>query len=154
MINKYILIGFIFFINSNSFCQDYTNSDKKSYSKDSIIFLNSDSLVNFKKFKVWQPKEKHLNIVNKIIEDEINKFNAKNESQRHIDLREYYKQYVCYKDKKNHKIIYISAFCSYSFYDNIEKYHIGVTDGGKCYWQMKINISEKKVIMFHVNESI
>lgn len=132
-------------------------SHKRYFPKDSIIFLDIENLRRagiFESAKNWKCKKKHISLAYTFILEEINKFNYSNIHLHKINLAEYYRQFLCYKDENNNKIIHVYAFCSYTVFDNIFKYPINGLDGGTCYWEVKINISKKKVIYFLVHDRV
>lgn len=70
-------------------------------------------------------------------------------------------------DKNGNKVIFINSFCE-SFEDltdlditnelsgeetkiNWHDYLIEVSDGGKCFWQMKVNLTSKKYFELIIN---
>jgi len=61
-----------------------------------------------------------------------------------INLKDfnYRRQYVCYKNKKGEKIVYVNCFCAAPEW--WRKNLIIVDDGGKCYFSVKINLTTKK----------
>ena len=75
-----------------------------------------------------------------ILNDEFYFLNEKNL----FELKKYYRQVLVYKDSNNDKWVYISAMCK--VHSNIEwkKEMYSVTDGGPCYWNIKINLTKKE----------
>jgi hypothetical protein len=70
----------------------------------------------------------------------------------YIDLNkwDYKRQYICYKNKKGEKIVYVNCFCTA---DNLDwhKYMVSIDDGGRCFFALKINLSTKTYFDFIVN---
>jgi hypothetical protein len=71
-----------------------------------------------------------------------------------IDLNQwnYRRQYVCYTTKKGEKIVYVDCFCAIVNKDR-HKQMASVEDGGKCFFNLKINLTTKKYFDFYVNGS-
>jgi len=64
----------------------------------------------------------------------------------------YKRQYVCYLNKAGEKIVYVDCFCS-SMDVDWHKQMMVVDDGGKCFFNLKINLKTKKYFDFMVNGS-
>ena len=71
-----------------------------------------------------------------------------------IDLKNYNRQYVAIINSNSEKEVWVNCFC-WSWGENeIYKHQIlDVNDGGKCFFQLKINLSKRKVYDFSVNGS-
>jgi hypothetical protein len=66
-----------------------------------------------------------------------------------VDLKDidyYRRQYVCYKNKKGEKIVYVNCFCAAPEWWRTNL--VEVDDGGKCYFSVKINLTTKKWFEF------
>jgi len=68
-----------------------------------------------------------------------------------IDLRYYKRQYSPYIDENGDKLVGINCFCSISGTDNWKTESVFVKDGGKCFFQARINLSRKEVEFFQTN---
>ena len=65
---------------------------------------------------------------------------------------DYYRQYVGFIDAKGNKIIFINAVCkAYGQKDDLKKRWVFVLDGGSCYYQIKVDLTNKKCLDFSVN---
>lgn len=73
------------------------------------------------------------------------------ENQFYIDLQKYGRQYIAVKDKHSHKIVYINCFCNPSEFTYRKHDWVQVDDGGNCFFQIKIDLNDKKVIDFREN---
>ncbi len=68
-----------------------------------------------------------------------------------IELEKYGRQYIPVISDKNEKIVYINFFCDPNEYNFRDKRLIIVMDGGNCYFQLKINLKQKKIFGLMVN---
>lgn len=88
--------------------------------------------------------------VEQILEVAIKDYNSGLDDEEKLYLQQYKRQYVPVINKSGQKEVYINFFC-----DDPPEYWkddlMIVEDGGKCYFQIKINISEMKYYDFHVN---
>jgi len=65
---------------------------------------------------------------------------------------DYYRQYVGFIDNKGNKIIFINAVCKgYGQKSDLTKNWIFVLDGGSCFYQIKVDLTNKKCFDFSVN---
>lgn len=65
---------------------------------------------------------------------------------------DYYRQYVGFIDNKGNRIIFINAVCkAYGQKSDLTKNWIFVLDGGSCFYQIKIDLTNKKCFDFSVN---
>jgi len=65
---------------------------------------------------------------------------------------DYYRQYVGFVDSNGNRIIFINAVCkSYGQKSDLKKNWIFVLDGGSCFYQIKVDLTNKKCIDFSVN---
>jgi hypothetical protein len=67
-----------------------------------------------------------------------------------IDFRNYRRQYVFYYNKRGQKCVWINCFCSSEF-EGWKKYIVFVFDGGKCFFNVRINLSFKVFFDFCAN---
>ncbi|MDP4204015.1 MAG: hypothetical protein Q8861_15135 [Bacteroidota bacterium] len=72
-------------------------------------------------------------------------------NQFYIDLKKYGRQYIAVKDKHSHTIVYINCFCNPSEFSYRKQEWVQVEDGGNCFFQIKIDLNDKKVIDFKEN---
>ncbi|WP_046245684.1 hypothetical protein [Hymenobacter terrenus] len=66
-----------------------------------------------------------------------------------IDLAKYRRQYFCAANDEGEKEVWVNCFC-----DEPKWWRTGlvfVLDGGKCYFQLAINLHTKKVLSFATN---
>ena len=67
-----------------------------------------------------------------------------------IDLKKHKRQYVAIFNSTGEKEVWINCFCD-TWNKNWRKSIAIVCDGGNCYFQLKINITQKKYYDFYVN---
>lgn len=122
-------------------------SDKK------MVVINNQEYIKWitgEKYESWSPNSSDFNEIDSILQVAIVKreflplqITSLNE------LKERYRQYVCYFDEDGNKIVYINSFCEIpTIYENGKEkqmnWHremVDVADGGSCYWNMKINMT-------------
>jgi hypothetical protein len=73
------------------------------------------------------------------------------EEQFHIELRNYGRQYIGVQSVNKHRIVYIIFFCDHQSNTDRNKEWIEVDDGGNCYFKMKIDLTEKRVLEYLEN---
>ena len=89
-------------------------------------------------------------LFNKSVKEHDSALNAKDRKYYTIGDQSLYKrQYVCYKNKNGEKIVYIDCFCT--AYEGWHKEMMVIDDGGKCFFNLKINLNTKKYFDFMVN---
>jgi hypothetical protein len=66
-----------------------------------------------------------------------------------IDLKDYKRQYVAIENSEDEKEVWINFMCVE--FENWQKDIIVVKDGGNCFFQLKINLTQKKHYDFYVN---
>lgn len=96
--------------------------------------------------------KKELKIINENLVDAVNKYNEDDKKNRNekISLRYYYRQYIISKNENGDKIVRVFCFCSISgeFWRNEI---ISVHDGGNCYLNAVINLTQNKTEYFETN---
>ena len=89
-------------------------------------------------------------LFNKSVKEHDSALNANDRKYYFIGDQSLYKrQYVCYKNKKGEKIVYVDCFCT--AYEGWHKEMMVIDDGGKCFFNLKINLNTKKYFDFMVN---
>ncbi len=66
-----------------------------------------------------------------------------------IDLSKYKRQYFPFINSAGQKEVWVNCFCS--DYENWRKEILVVKDGGKCYFNLTMNLATKKFPRFNVN---
>jgi len=166
----FILVAFL------TSCLSNQNNDNTLKTRD--LDINDDKITVIfdevtkswferKNYKFFKPTKNDFieteNIIKKAIEK--GEFNFLKEPIL-FSIKEYYKQYICYFDNNNHKIIRINAFCRniqtpveingetvWEPFDWKNKLFV-VNDGGKCYWTAIINLSKRELNAINVNGEV
>ena len=73
------------------------------------------------------------------------------EEQFNIDLEKYGRQYFLVQAPNKHKIMYVNCFCNPQNFDYRKNDWVSVMDGGNCYFQLEIDLTDKKIIDFREN---
>ena len=129
------------------------------------IFANEDKIIKLDKSEILECE--------KILKDYVNRYNLigankldsmkrffrdvkhKNiqlyEKQLFIDLKNYGRQYLGVLSRTMHKIVYLNCFDNPSEFNYRQKDWVIVLDGGNCFFQMKIDLTDKKVIEYSEN---
>lgn len=71
-----------------------------------------------------------------------------------IDLERYKRQYLSYIDSNGHKIVHVNCVCNDAIDEMKAKWkenYIIVSDGGNCFFNLNVNLSEKKCKDLMVN---
>jgi hypothetical protein len=112
----------------------------------------------------WTPGSEDISIMDLILDKAIN--SEKKDYWRHLTpatYKNYYQQYIFYKDTAGDSIVCINAFCyllegpvdsagklvmkPIDWRNNL----IIVKDGGDCFWTIKINLSKMTYFDFMIN---
>jgi hypothetical protein len=73
------------------------------------------------------------------------------ETQFHIDLTKYGRQYLLVQSPDKHKIAYINCFCNPGDFPYRKKDWVSVDDGGNCFFNVKIDLTDNKIIEYSEN---
>jgi hypothetical protein len=117
--------------------------------------------VTGKNFNLWEPSDIDLKKVDEILikaidENQFYFYRTKKLSE----IKNSYRQYVCYIDEKGEKIIFINSMCElFTDYDknnnpiifDWRNEMIDVSDGGECYWNIKVNLSTNEYYELKIN---
>lgn len=127
--------------NKNDYIFDWQNDN-------SSLWISIDStLENF------SPTIEQIGIAKKLSKNHIDSLEQNRDGKilkfNHTD---YYRQYVGFIDDKGNKVIFINAVCkAYVQKDDLKKRWIFVFDGGSCFYQIKVDLTNKKCLDFSVN---
>jgi hypothetical protein len=94
--------------------------------------------------------------IEKIIKPQIKKTTAEWRLEKDIasDKNFYYnRQYIAAVNENGEKLVWINFFCHDTWKDSYDltKTRLNISDGGKCYFKLKVNISQKKIINYRFN---
>ena len=68
-----------------------------------------------------------------------------------IDLKDYGRQFMAGISDNGTKIVFVNCFCDPKKFDYRNKELVFVFDGGNCFFNFKVNLTEKKVFDFMEN---
>ena len=136
------LLALLLIISSTSFGQ--TKSKKLHLDKAKIAFIKYDEGWIFKNATKDKLNEKELFEVEELLKKCVA------ESKIAINLNKYYRQYIVVKNNIGEKEIWLNCFCRVP-YLNWRTEIIQVSDGGDCYFNVKINLSLKTYYDLMVN---
>ncbi len=125
-------------------------------------------LTSFKGYKAADVNESDIHIIDSLLNLAISNYNV---SQRNniklpelahpndsiissdilIDLQKYKRQYIVALNNNGEKLVWINCFCEGEIDNITRKYPYVVMDGGKCYFNIMINITKKKYFNLMVN---
>jgi hypothetical protein len=125
----------------------------------SIIAILPIDQVNhwlFKDIKAMALTNQDLNKIEQVLRDCINKHNTKQDTTKQfsefIDLKKYKRQYIPFIDTKGERKVYVNCFCISDWgFDYWKKNLVQVNDGGSCFFQLTINLTELKYEQFSTN---
>ena len=120
------------------------------------IVLKLNSIPDYIFDKSYKPAELLAGDIIKIemlIDKRVRKYNKTAKEYLSIkDLSKYYKQFVAVTNANGEKEVWVNCFCEV-FPQNFQwrKQILSVLDGGGCFFQLKINLTTKRVYDFGVN---
>ncbi|MBC6113149.1 hypothetical protein H7U22_22260 [Pedobacter sp. CCM 8938] len=141
----------------------------KSGKMNQLTIIDTDGNKNIailkdKDRESFELTQKDLEAINEILKTAVAKYNI--EKKTHfknkpitnlqlesylINLKIYKRQYVPFKNEQEQKEIWINCFCSLDGHYKWQTEIVFVQDGGKCYFNLKINLDKKTYSMFSVN---
>ena len=149
-----------------------------------IVILPYDSTVMVdKKYRQAELRDKDIELSDSILTLCINYYNIEQEkrfqeicsrypdakfdkNQFVIDLKEYFRQYICVTNERGEKEVWINFYCAAYFWgkdfsEDIDRYlekisawragSLIVSDGSNCFFNLKINLTTKKYYDLLVN---
>jgi hypothetical protein len=158
----HVIIFLCFHLFTSCSGQIKTDSDKGEDKKMTIISNPKyTKWITGNDYNLWNPDKSDLikvnEILNKALLDKQFYFLKK---QSLSQLQKNYRQYICYLNEKGEKIVYINSMCELSIdYDKNNKpvpfdwknEMIQISDGGDCYWNIKINLNTEKYYDLMIN---
>jgi len=139
-----LLIGFVLLNNLNG--QDRNRI--KIFDKDSRIigFIIDD-------YNRFNPSENDFLIADSLAKIYIVQNSSKLTHDKSLidSYNDYYKQVYGLINKKGDKIIFLNCFCRAENNDSWKDKTVSVKGGGKCFFSIKINLTEKKAFDFWIN---
>ncbi|RZJ14962.1 MAG: hypothetical protein EON51_19015 [Acinetobacter sp.] len=155
-------------------CRERTNLDKVRIPDRQIAVDITDDkqyiaiLNNKDDSKDIELNHKQLILLDSLINEAVNEYNVSNKlafqkkKKKYIDihsktkefvinLKDYKRQYFPILNKQGEKEVVINCFCYVSDNNNWKTEEVVVNDGGKCYFNLKINLQTEKYYDFSVN---
>jgi len=144
MNNLPIVVSFLFF-SIFSLAQDL--------SKITFIKDKSQSVWLFGESKISKLNEKEFKQLEKLIRARINEYNKNANKKNLIEVDKYFRQYIVVENEKDEKEIWVNFLCEVSERMKMKwkTEIISTSDGGKCYLNLTVNLTLKKVEKFIVN---
>ncbi len=68
-----------------------------------------------------------------------------------VDLERAYRQYACGIDKRGDVLVYLNGFCQIDHMPHWRSEWIFFHDGGPCYFQAVVNVTQRRIEMLRVN---
>ncbi len=121
----------------------FKNAVASSINTSEIKEIDSILVSSINKYNAYQKKEM----------ERIVKTQQKIKMSLHdyiIDIKNYKRQYVVVINKIGEKEVWINCFCDKAK-ENWKSEIVSVRDGGKCYFNLKVNLSTKQYFEFYVN---
>jgi hypothetical protein len=165
-----ILLSFLFLSCNKIKTDNNTTVELDSLQKEElrITFINDSTqmhLVSDKYTSFWRPTWIQLDTIDSILVHSISEIKDRHLYYLKVDsLKNYYRQYVCYKDSVGDSIIFVNAMYHLNYLPQLgetinskpkkqlwQKFIITVNDGGDSYWRIWINYSKKKQFRFIIN---
>ncbi len=138
IIIKVVIISFLFF-------SCFPNKSSEVYSDKRMVLFEKKEKNDVKfKYILTNINTSEFYIIDQIL-DEASKDEKFYFLQRQNlkSLKKYYRQYVVYLNEKNEKCVYINAMCNVDIIPNWKNELLDTSDGGSCYWNLKINLSKR-----------
>jgi hypothetical protein len=95
--------------------------------------------------------ESEMHLVDSLLKQQIEEHNRKSDKTFSIDLSKYRRQYFPSIDTNGDKRVEVNCFCQVHNDDNWKKQRVQVHDGGKCYFNIKVDLTTLTVVNFHIN---
>jgi hypothetical protein len=79
-------------------------------------------------------------------------YNILQKHENRIDFAKYKRQYIAFTNQKGERVVWVNCFCE-TFDDDIDwtKHYLLVEDGGNCFFNLEINLSQNNYYDFMVN---
>ncbi len=145
-------------------CFGYKSTTKKNLADNKYAIISNQEYIHWLFGKAYLIKD--LNDIELIRIDSLLQIQIENKSLYLLEVdnlkelkEKYYRQYLCYENEFGHKIAYVNSFCSVPevFSEGEMKElkwkteMIDVSDGGNCYWSVKIDLTENRIFDIAVN---
>jgi hypothetical protein len=95
--------------------------------------------------------EGELAIVNSLLRQKVGEYNVDKDNNTAISLSKYKRPYFVSFDLKEEKIVEVNCFCQVHNDDSWKKHRIQVEDGGARYFNLKLNVTTRRILDYRVN---
>ncbi|MBS1646636.1 MAG: hypothetical protein JST67_04795 [Bacteroidetes bacterium] len=109
----------------------------------------------FKEAKPSALTKKDVLEIDHLLKESVKEYQAKHPSAQEnerVDLKKYQRQYIAVINNKGEKEVWVNCFCynmGVDFYTQV----LDIKDGGSCFFNVKINLTQKKHYQFTVNSN-
>lgn len=148
-----IIMGLISFIAVSCNAQKSGQPKLKSGDSDFVVFEYNPKNYGhiFKNGKPATLSGDEISKARSLVEDAVKEYNAEQKNDDGIiKIKGYRFQFISVINDKNEKEIWVNGFCSAGSLD-WTKHLIVVEDGGKCYFNIYVNLSKNSYDRFMVN---
>ena len=115
-----------------------------------IAVININSTILNKTGRIHADlSDQNYDQIDSLLRSEIAEYN--DHQKLEINLDQYTRQYVVYKNDKGEKVAWINCMCGAPMSDEWRQGLIIVSDGGNCFFQVSINLTLNRVTEFSVN---
>ncbi len=160
-INLSVFIIYLFIISCS-------NTDQKRQIEVPPPFVSNDTTDGKQFIAVLKPDAEltntelnnaDLQLIDKLLNEAVNGFNERQEKRRKngetsgsfIDLKNYKRQYIAHKNKGGTREVWVNCFCRSHDDERWKNEIILVDDGGSCFFNLKIDLTNKLYFEFSVN---
>lgn len=132
------------------------NSNNKNQNPTDFVIIKYDSTLNWI-FQHALPTELQQNeidlsmeIIHNCLIEHNSKISPSSKKTKEIILKDYFIQLVPILNGKSEKEVWVNCFCN-AINEDWKDQIVYVLDGGKCYFNLKINLTTKDYYDFQVN---
>ena len=151
---KYIYVFILLLFITQFSCGQAPNTTQLNYDHSKIAIIPFSGKNNFEtQFKNAEPAfltQPELDLLDKILQKTIAEYNTTDAYRGIINLKEYKRQYMVIKNDQGEKKVWVNCFCD-TLNEYWKKQLVIVMDGGKCYFNLKVNLSTEKAYELVVN---
>lgn len=138
------------------FISIYVSLNSKNNSKDVVFkWWNSNNKWHIidSTYESFHPTDQDIKNAKQLSNSYIEALSEINNNVKLLPFpnRAYYRQYVGFIDENGDKIIFMNAFWDFNIRTNNKTNCIFIMNEGTCYYQIKVNLNEKKCFDFDLN---
>jgi hypothetical protein len=105
----------------------------------------------FKNAKPTDLNKADIKSVDSLAKLAVLKYNRTSKYPIERKLSRYYKQLIAVVNKKGEKLVWLNCMCNVDDGLKWRKGRVIVSDGGTCFFQLKVNLTKKETYDFYVN---